>query len=427
MEDKSVIVVGAGIAGLAAAVELAKAGWIVSLLEGRDRVGGRIHTVWNRDGSAAIELGAEFIHGEHVATWPFIRAAGLATEEVPDRRWRVTGQGLHEDTSLEALDGWEKRVDFTAPDQSLDDFLRHNTGLSDEGKRVLREYVAGFHAADPKEVSVQAVARATIAAQEQEGTRLFRLADGYVKLVDWFQRQFEAAGGRLYSGQVAQRICWRPGQVDVEAWSNGSQTRFTGTAAVITVPLTILAPGSPAELLFIPELREKRAALTGLKMGLVQKVVFELCPTSEFWTVSKPGFIYPGDDGFPTWWAQKRGHLLTGWAGGPRATTLEGNETFVRERAFRAGCRVLRIPEDRVREEVTQVHFHNWTHDPFARGAYSYLRTSALAAPGQLSEPVANTLFFAGEATAAGAQQGTVHGALQSGLRAAESVQRSVR
>ena len=62
---------------------------------------------------------------------------------------------------------------------------------------------------------------------------------------------------------------------------------------------------------------------------------------------------------------------------------------------------------------------HDWLADPFARGGYAYTPVGGLAAPRVFSSPVADTLFFAGEHTHDGGQAGTVHGAIETGERAA--------
>jgi monoamine oxidase len=64
-------------------------------------------------------------------------------------------------------------------------------------------------------------------------------------------------------------------------------------------------------------------------------------------------------------------------------------------------------------------YVHNWSKDPFARGAYSYAAVGGLEARRRLAEPIENTLYFAGEATNTQGYSGTVHGALASGRRAA--------
>ncbi|MGH7969799.1 MAG: FAD-dependent oxidoreductase, partial [Limisphaerales bacterium] len=89
MGDSSVIIIGAGVAGLAAARALACEGIPVSLLEARDRVGGRVFTVNDSPTGIPIEIGAEFIHGASNRTWELIRAARLRTREMPGRYWKL--------------------------------------------------------------------------------------------------------------------------------------------------------------------------------------------------------------------------------------------------------------------------------------------------------------------------------------------------
>ena len=72
------------------------------------------------------------------------------------------------------------------------------------------------------------------------------------------------------------------------------------------------------------------------------------------------------------------------------------------------------------RSAVVAWETHNWSRDPFSRGAYSFIVAGQENAAEKLRQPVQDTLFFAGEATADGEEIGTVHGALASGLRAAE-------
>jgi monoamine oxidase len=69
---------------------------------------------------------------------------------------------------------------------------------------------------------------------------------------------------------------------------------------------------------------------------------------------------------------------------------------------------------------------HDWSRDPFARGAYSYVLVGGVNARATLAAPVENTLFFAGEATSTDGQGGTVNGALESGQRAAAQAARSL-
>src|ERR1700687_5112072 len=83
-----VIVIGAGAAGLAAARELSYAGLAATLIEARDRIGGRIFTMHDANSPLPIELGAEFVHGEPEELLNVIRAAKLMLNELPDNHHR---------------------------------------------------------------------------------------------------------------------------------------------------------------------------------------------------------------------------------------------------------------------------------------------------------------------------------------------------
>jgi monoamine oxidase len=72
-----------------------------------------------------------------------------------------------------------------------------------------------------------------------------------------------------------------------------------------------------------------------------------------------------------------------------------------------------------LRTYLRSSHYHDWQSDPFSRGAYSYVPAAALPAADAMSQPVDQTLYFAGEHTAIDGHWGTVHGALASGARAA--------
>jgi monoamine oxidase len=76
----------------------------------------------------------------------------------------------------------------------------------------------------------------------------------------------------------------------------------------------------------------------------------------------------------------------------------------------------------RLRSTLEETWHHDWQSDPFARGAYSYVLTGGKKARRALAKPIDDTLFFAGEATDATGEAGTVAGALLSGIRAAREV-----
>ena len=90
MKRFDVAVVGAGVAGLAAAGELRRDGLRVAVFEARDRIGGRVFTHRDERVPVPIELGAEFIHGDAPETRRILDAAGLLACEVAGEHWRAT-------------------------------------------------------------------------------------------------------------------------------------------------------------------------------------------------------------------------------------------------------------------------------------------------------------------------------------------------
>jgi monoamine oxidase len=136
-------------------------------------------------------------------------------------------------------------------------------------------------------------------------------------------------------------------------------------------------------------------------------------------------FIHAPAELLPTWWTQfpVRMPVLAGWAGGTRAEvlTLDSDDALL-DQAFAALSHIFEVSKGVLEAELVEFYTHNWHKDPFAAGAYSYIPVGGLEAQTQLARPVADTIFFAGEATNTVGHHGTVHGALATGLRAAREM-----
>src|SRR5947207_3403795 len=112
MESCDVVIVGAGAAGLSAARTLARAGRRAIVLEARDRIGGRIHTLHEAGWPLPIEAGAEFIHGEAKPVWAALRGADLKTVAVAEEH-------------VEAIDGRIAPLDFDGFWSTIGERLEH--------------------------------------------------------------------------------------------------------------------------------------------------------------------------------------------------------------------------------------------------------------------------------------------------------------
>jgi monoamine oxidase len=432
-----VVVIGAGAAGLAAARTLHDAGVRVDVLEARDRIGGRVFTVRDEVTQRPIELGAEFIHGQADEFQGLLADASLTSVDACGTRWTATRSGLRRLTGFwEQLDRAMRLLDSRSePDRSFDEVMRTRPGGRRRAaeRRLAREYVEGFHAADTHLISASGLAEGGSPGDDVRERRLARVVEGYERPLAWLAEPFAS---RIRLSSIVTRVQWKPRHVSIHI---GRRIRLTARAAIVTVPLGVLQapPGDRGTIAFEPELREKAHALEHLAMGAVVRVVLRL--SDRFWTdaafarsragegVERMSFLHTHDKDFPTWWTPYplNTPCLVGWSGGPRARALaQQPSTVIADRAMEALARQCGITRRRVRSLVEAVWTHNWVHDPFARGAYSYQRVGGSAAPAALARPLGGTLFFAGEATDTNGATGTVHGAIASGRRAGRQVLR---
>jgi monoamine oxidase len=201
---------------------------------------------------------------------------------------------------------------------------------------------------------------------------------------------------------------------------------------VVALPVGVLqAPSTElGAVRFTPPLPHKDAALRGLEMGHVVKLVFAF--QERFWEKVFPddmGFVINLDEPFRAWWTGYPVYapVLVAWEGGPAAEALAELSSQQRvDRALESLARLTRVRRADVDRQIVAWDTHDWAADPFARGAYSYVRVGGIERQAALASPVANTLFFAGEATELHGYQATVHGALFAGQRAADEVLQSL-
>ena len=426
--NSDVAVIGAGAAGLVAARVLSAGGLSVTLLEARDRIGGRILPV---DG---MELGAEFVHGTPGATLDRLQQAGSAFVEAEGEHW--TGEGGR----LEPLDDrfgglhplLQRAAGLDAADLSVAEYLERFRNDPELGPAAqwARRLVEGFDAADPARASLRAIVREWTGDANVESPQ-GRPRGGYAALLGHLSRTMDPARIELRLGSPVRTVQWRPGLVELGV----EGTTLRARAVVITLPLGVLQEPvrDPHGVGFDPPLTMKEAALKGLVMGPVLKVVMRF--REPFWETMHEGryrnaqFFHRSGPPFPTFWTAlpSRTPIMTAWQGGPHAArlSLEADDRIVDSAV--SSLRLTVGEGVSVNRLLQQAWVHNWQRDPFARGAYSYVAVGGMGAHQALAEPVAGTLFFAGEATDDEGEAGTVAGALASGERAAREVIAALR
>jgi monoamine oxidase len=426
--DTDVVIVGAGAAGLAAALWLAEHSVRVVVVEARDRIGGRV--LWQTVGSNGLpaELGAEFIHGAAPETSAFLAEAGLAKVETGGPSWVCTSAGglqeVEEDFS--SRDVFE-RADSLVADESVDTFLRRfeNDPQMRKQARRARTFVEGFEAADPALASVRSIADEVRTGVDSTSSRP---VGSYAPLFEHLAARCARAGVILRLNTTVDSIAWGSRSVTIQARGvNAGVSQIEAGCAIVTVPVGVLQrAGRGAGMSFVPSLPpEKQASLRGLEMGNAVRVALTF--RTPFWEsvagsrYRDAAFFRCEGGAFNAFWTQFPLHTrsIVAWAGGPRASAM--SRTSIQDRVDRARDEFGAMfgERDLARREFEAGATHDWAADPFAYGVYSYVLTGGGAARAALGAPVEDTLFFAGEATATDGQGGTVSGAFQTGIRAA--------
>jgi monoamine oxidase len=405
-----VLVIGAGAAGLAAAQALARGGRSVLVLEARSRIGGRVWTRSMPGLGVPIELGAEFIHGAAKATFALLHKSRIGiVPSVHTQRYAAGGRLHKVDSFALAQKAMKDRSPLRERDLSFEDYVARRR-LDARTRVFARMMVEGFDAADPRRASARAIAEEWGDGDALAGAQP-RLRAGYGPALEWLARRALARGARLRMDSAVREIRWQPGRVEAV----GQGFHFEGKKAIVTLPLGVLQSQA---VQFKPKLG-KDNGLNLLASGPVIKAAVRF--PSVFWDSGAAFFHSPGA-AFPTFWTPlpARVPLLIAWAGGPKADRLSGLPMKQITAAMLASLRTTfgkaAAPD--------QIYVHDWKSDPFARGAYSYVRVNGGDARRQLAEPLEDTLYFAGEATNVEGESGTVSGALQTGQRAAREALR---
>ena len=380
-----------------------------------------------------IELGAEFIHASDATTEPMLEAAGLLATDSNVQRYSLVSGRLRPigggDSTFKTFMSLARRSGARSMGEVLKRAARDRRLAA--AVPMLRGFIEGFHAADPDDLSAEEFAR-----EGDGGASGLRVVNGYGRLADWLAAGLHV-GCAVELGTCVTRVVRRRDGVEIVARSVAGvgEQRFRARRAVITVPLGVLQapPDAPGAIAFDPEPRDQLRAARALGFGGAIRGVLRF--KSAFWergTRTLPqveqarnlGFLHAFKAPFPTFWTMLplRAPLLVAWAAGPAAQRLAGQNEKLIERAVESLCMLFGESRRRIEQELVGWRFHDWCSDRFARGAYSYVRPGAERAMRALAQPVADTLFFAGEATEYTGGYSTIDGALKSALRTAQYI-----
>ncbi len=413
-------VIGAGAAGLMAARELARAGRRVTILEARERCGGRICPLPAEEFGYAAEGGAEFVHGAAPLTRALMREARLSLSPRGGTRWSVrTGALSPAETSPPHMGRFHQALREVKADLPIAEFLETHFGdrRYEELRRSITRTVEGYDAADPRRASTLALRDEWLARDDgQHG----RIAEGYGALVEHLAAECRRYGAAIHLGAAVTAIDER-GDCIAACCDDGAA--FEADAAVLAVPLPLLS-----EIALPSAERERAAAAADIGFGNVVKILLRFA--TKWWAdrggrdLADLSFLL-SDATVPTWWTQHPAAdlVLTGWLAGPKADRVSSlTEAELVDIGLASLAEIFDLPPDRIRRHLVASRAIDWGNDPFARGAYSYATPKTREAQSLLSKPNGGAIFFSGEALYAGPDMGTVEAALGSGMETAQTI-----
>lgn len=416
MQD--VIVVGAGMAGIAAARELTRDGYSVTLLEARDRIGGRIKTMHDFcDGP--VEGGAEFVHGHNAATLKEVQAAGLDLRGSPQMRRTMFNLGgathwlpvacLH--PGAWACAGMLKKIaNSTPPDLSARQFIEKH-GYRGRARMLAEMTFLQHLPGDVDDVGVLGLVDDGVLDLQMRYNN--RIVEGY-----------SALPKSLAAGLDIRLEC----KVESIAWgADGGRVRlhdgreFAGRAVISTLPVGVLKSDA---VRFEPALPEsKQQALSQILVGPIVKLLLEF--REAFWP-KWAEMVACANGPINLYWSvfrnvEGRPPILNGYCLGRRAAALSA---LGEEQAIEVVMDDLKrlFPKADPKRALVQYRFVDWAQDPYACGGYTYLPPGARGARERLAAADTGALFWAGAGTESRPVSELVETAYLSGLRVAGEV-----
>jgi monoamine oxidase len=414
-----IVVIGAGASGLMIARELGRAGRRVTILEARNRCGGRICPLPTEQFGYPAEGGAEFVHGEAPVTRSLLREAGLSLLSVQGTQWTMQDGSFsrgrpdpHESQLHQAL----KELSADLPVEAF--LRRYFAGPEyDRLRHSILRMVQGYDAADPSRASTLALRDEWMSGGRAEQARI---VGGYRALIEFLTGECRRQGTQINMGIEVRAIESAGRQVLIRSVDGDG---FVGDVAVVTAPLPLLR-----EIALPWEAREKAAAAAHIGFGNVIKILLRF--EKRWWTdidgrdLSDMSFLL-SDARIPVWWTQFPAErpVLTGWFGGPKTQAIAHlAEDELIEMGLTSLSDIFAMSTNDLRSMLVEAWARNWGNDPFSRGAYSYATPETRKAQSALSSSEESAVLFSGEALYSGPDMGTVEAALASGLETARGI-----
>ncbi|MEH2168817.1 MAG: NAD(P)/FAD-dependent oxidoreductase [Nostoc sp.] len=413
--SKRVTVIGAGLAGLTAGYELVRAGFDVQVFEARERVGGRVQTVFLGEEQHG-ELGAEFVDDNHTALISYATQFDLKLESAfklpDDLYYYIDGNFFTHKTLLSqqqaSLNDVYQKLDrlleqLADPAQTLAQWLTAQS-IAPFACKVVRQQSYGMYAADPEAIGV-----GFFAYSGTSGDRSLRIQGGSTQLATALARFL---GDRIHLNTPVVRIQQQEQTIAVSLKTLHGQVEVFSDWIVVTIPWSVLRHLS----IEVPLTQAQREAITYLPYGTSVKTLLQY--SNRFWQQSSFGLLV-GDTPYQTIWEST---LTQGGEAGILACTSSGTPSR----------NVAGHPVEFAQQTVSALYpnapkvlataTHDWSADPWSQGSYCYFAPRDLKSWRSDLPYSAGQVIFAGEHTAPVEYCGYMEGAIRSGQRAAEQI-----
>jgi monoamine oxidase len=413
--EADVLVIGAGMAGLAAARTLVEEGYSVIVLEARDRIGGRVHTDYEI-ADFPVELGGEFLHGQNITTWDELERYGFDYAEDDQQDILVQFRGRPARPAPQELwdiidDLWDRAeawIEDEEDDAPITELIPNS--VSADMRHLLNSTLGPDYGTDLENLGIYGFIEQSYRGDGEED---YRLREGYSALAAAM-----ADGLDIRLNHVVSEVRWDDEGVKIVTTEN---QRFEAYYAIITLPLGVLQAG---DVEFSPELPAwKRAAIRELGVGHVNKILLKF-RESPFDNEAR-SLISEGSSEY--WWRAGFGSIRdrTVWMALVSGAAAEAHANLHDEEIIRAALedlsKAFEMDADELQDLLEIGRVIRWSTEPYSKIGYSYVPVEAYGYRADLAESVDDTLFFAGEASHE-RRAATVHGALETGFRAAEEI-----
>lgn len=415
-QDKKVIIVGAGSAGLTAGEILAKSEIDFTVLEASNTFGGRIRSL-ESFADIPIELGAEWIHGKYSIWHDLVKSLNIniRKDEIDLENYYQIDEELKSSSKLEEDEGfqiieevYEDLENYQGDTLNLKDYF-DEINLPESYRYILETWLDSEYGTSYSKIDLKSLA---------ESMHLWSSGlENYKTENHSFHKILEKCfTNTLLKTQFAQPVV----KIDYSSENifvyTESGQKLEADKVILTVPLIILKQGF---IEFKPELPEKKQeAIQGIGMDKAgMKIILKF--KEKFWTDDTHTIHI--DSVIPELYThpKSQGAILTGYIMGEKAKYLHQNQDEI----LNIVLEILNRFYDKIsKEDIIEHYVMDWSKESFIQGSYSYPTPNSTQNRKILAQPLDNKLFFAGEASNTRGHFATVHGAIESGFRAIEQM-----